>query len=338
MNYASEIVNWYHENKRDLPFRHTSDPYHIWVSEIMLQQTTVTAVIPYYNRFINRFPTIDTLAKAPLEEVYKYWEGLGYYRRAKHLHESAQLIMDQYQGCFPDTYADLKRLKGIGDYTASAIMSICYHESYPAVDGNLLRVTSRIHGLYDNIAETKTKKTISMLAKQAMSDVDPSAFNQGMMDFAHAICQPSHPRCDLCFLTDICQAYQRQETTVLPVNIKAIKKEDLLYTTGIITYQDQIMMMKNPPGLLENMYGLIQYECEGPISFIEAFHQEFGLDLTVKAYLKEFKHVFTHRTWHMHVYHFMLSAQHPLLYEREALKKLPIPTAHKKILTYFESL
>ena len=192
MSIQEELINWYQENKRVLPFRDIDDPYKIWVSEIMLQQTTVTAVIPYYNRFIERFPDVKTLSDASIEEVYKYWEGLGYYRRALHLHKSAQMIGDQ----FPKDYEDILALVGVGPYTASAIMSFAYHAPYIAVDGNALRVISRLYGIEDNIALNKTVKKITEIGNKLVIGYDSAMINQGIMDFANAICLPVHPHCE----------------------------------------------------------------------------------------------------------------------------------------------
>ena len=167
-----QLIQWYQQNKRDFPWRKDQNPYHIWISEIMLQQTTTETVIPYYERFLENFPTIEALASASLEEVYKMWEGLGYYRRAKHLHESAQIIVEKYQGKFPYEYNDILSLKGIGEYTAGAISSIAYGKQVPAVDGNVLRIISRYYLLKENIAETKVQKINGVEKPKLEIDVD----------------------------------------------------------------------------------------------------------------------------------------------------------------------
>ena len=159
-NIQNNLITWYNKNHRHFPWRETANPYYIWISEIMLQQTTTEAVIPYYTRFIETFDTIDKLARASLEDVYKLWEGLGYYRRAKHIHETAQFICENFDGQFPTTYKDILNLKGIGPYTAGAICSIAYGMSTPAIDGNVLRIISRLYALKDNIALAKTQKKI----------------------------------------------------------------------------------------------------------------------------------------------------------------------------------
>ena len=332
MSIQEELINWYEANKRDLPFRDIKDPYKIWVSEIMLQQTTVTAVIPYYNRFIERFPDIKTLASASIEEVYKYWEGLGYYRRALHLHKSAQMMQDK----FPREYEDILALIGVGPYTASAIMSFAYHQSYIAVDGNALRVISRLYAIEENIALNKTVKKITEIGNKLVIGYDSAKINQGIMDFANAICLPVHPQCDVCPMQCYCKAYSTNKQEVLPINIKKVNKKSISYITGIVVYDDEVMLIKNKNGLLENMYLLPQYEVESPYSFIEAFKEEYDIELEVLSHLKDFKHVFTHRTWYMHVYIFKAYQPSIDFYTKNKQEELTIPTAHKKILKYYQ--
>lgn len=331
-NMQNNLIQWYNQNHRHFPWRETEDPYHIWISEIMLQQTTTEAVIPYYQHFLKKFPSITNLANASLEEVYKMWEGLGYYRRAKHIHETAKMIVEKYQGQFPQTHQDILSLKGIGPYTAGAICSIAYHLPTPAIDGNVLRIMSRQYLLKDNIAETKTQKKISEIVSELLVGYDASAFNQGLMDLGATICRPLQPKCNQCPIIETCQAYQHNQQKVLPVNIKNIKHKELHYITGIITYQDQILLVQNPPGLLENLYGFIQYECESPYSFQEAFESQYQFPLSIVSYIQDIKHVFTHRIWHMHVYHFVLDKPIQELYTLDEIHNLPVSTAHLKVL------
>lgn len=331
-----ELIEWYIQNHRDFPWRKTTDPYHIWISEIMLQQTTTEAVIPYYERFFKRFPTILDLASAPLEDVYKMWEGLGYYRRAKHIHETAQVIVDQYHGQFPQDYHDILSLKGIGQYTAGAISSIAFHQERAAVDGNVLRIIARLFALKENIALTKTQKKITTLVEELIKGYDASSFNQGLMDLGATICRPVSPRCSLCPIQEDCQSYHSKQQNVLPINIKNIKHKDLHYITGIITYDDQYLLIKNPAGLLENLYGCVQYEVESPYSFIKQFKEEFRHDLTVISHVQDIKHVFTHRTWYMHVYHFILDNPMDNLYKKDEIDKLALSTAHLKVFKSFQ--
>lgn len=327
-----KLIEWYKKNHREFPWRKDQDPYHIWISEIMLQQTTTEAVIPYFNRFIETFPNIESLAKASLEDVYKLWEGLGYYRRAKHLHESAQMILKEYNGHFPIEYEDILSLKGVGEYTAGAISSIAYGKCVPAVDGNVLRIISRLYLLEENIALNKTQKKIYDIVEKLIKDKDASSFNRGLMDLGATICRPMHPRCMVCPIQQYCKACKEKQQEVLPINIKKIKHQDMNYITGIVTYKDKFLLIKNSSGLLENLYGFIQYDLESPYSFLERFQEEYHKNIHINCYIKDIKHIFTHRTWYMHIYHFELNEEMDNLYSLEQLQNLPISTAHSKVL------
>lgn len=327
-----ELIAWYKQHHRVFPWRQDSNPYHIWISEIMLQQTTTEAVIPYYQRFLETFPDIISLAQASLEEVYKLWEGLGYYRRAKYLHETANIIVEEYDGRFPTEYEDILSLKGIGEYTAGAISSIAYGNPTPAVDGNVLRIMSRVYLLKENIASGKTQKQIYEIVKELLVGKDASSFNQGLMDLGAMICRPRHPRCQQCPLRLDCQACQQHQQEVLPVNIKKIRHQEQSYITAVITYQDRFLLLKNKEGLLENLYGCVQYELESPYSFVEQFQRDFHADLKICSFIKDIKHVFTHRTWFMHVYHFELLKEMDNMYTLDQIKELPLSTAHMKVL------
>lgn len=335
-NIQNNLITWYNKNHRHFPWRETKNPYYIWISEIMLQQTTTEAVTPYYTRFIETFDTIDKLAKASLEDVYKLWEGLGYYRRAKHIHETAQFICENFHGQFPTTYKDILNLKGIGPYTAGAICSIAYGMSTPAIDGNVLRIISRLYALKDNIALAKTQKKIAQIVSELLIGYDASAFNQGLMDLGATICRPLNPQCQNCPIVSFCKAKEIGQQKVLPISIKNIKHKELNYITGIITYQDQYLMIQNPAGLLENLYGFIQYELESPYRFMEEFEKQYHLPLSLVSYHGQVKHVFTHRTWHMHIYHFSISHLCNMkLYHLEDISLLPVSTAHLKVLKHY---
>lgn len=331
----NELVKWYEENKRDFPWRKDNDPYHIWISEIMLQQTTTEAVIPYYNRFIETYKNISELSKASLDDVYKLWEGLGYYRRAKHILETAKIIDEKYNGIFPDNYDDILSLKGIGEYTAGAISSISFSNPIPAVDGNVLRIISRYEMIKDNIALPTTQKTIYKKVLKYLDNINPSSFNQGLMDLGATICRPKNPKCEICPIRKNCKAYKQSLQKALPVNIKKIKHEHISYITGIITYEDKILILKNKKGLLENLYGFVQYDDESPFSFIEKFENEFKESLQIVSYIDSIKHVFTHKTWYMNIYHFEASRLLDNMYTVEELENMAISTAHKKVLTKY---
>lgn len=327
------LVSWYQIHKRDLPWRKTKDPYAIWISEIMLQQTQVQTVIPYYQNFLAHFPNVSALATADLEQVYKCWEGLGYYSRARNLQTAAKQIMTDFHGIFPSTYEDLIKLKGIGPYTAAAIASIAFSRPKGAVDGNVLRIISRIYQSEQNIALPKTKQSIQDICDKLILAVDPSSFNQGLMDLGATICKPHQPLCDKCPLKDYCLSYKNQKQELLPINIKKVNHQTINYMTCLISYDDKYFLFKPTDGLLANLYALPQYEVESPKSFETAFYQDYQEEIEVYAYLKDIKHVFTHRTWKMHVYLARFLKKPKLsLYSLEELSALPISTAHQKVI------
>lgn len=326
------LIQWYKVNKRDFPWRQRADAYGIWISEIMLQQTTTSAVIPYYNRFMERFPTISDLASADINEVYKLWEGLGYYRRAKHIYESAIFIHQHYNDLFPDNYKDIIELKGIGHYTAGAICSIAYHLPYAAIDGNVLRIMSRQLNFKKNIALASTQKEMKVYIEELLKDCDPSDFNQALMDLGAGICRVKNPKCELCPISNTCLSYKNNEQRVLPINIKKVNHQYVQYITGIIKYKDKYMLIKNKEGLLENLYGFIQYDVESPYSFIEQFELKYHIPIEVSAYIDTIKHVFTHKTWSMCLYEFHISDKTDNLYSLDEISNLAIPTAHLKVL------
>ncbi len=338
-DFVQAIIRWYRVQGRDLPWRRTNDPYAIWISEIMLQQTQVDTVIPYYYRFMEAFPNVYSLAHAPMDEIYKLWEGLGYYRRASHLKEAAAAIVNDFDGEFPHTYKDILSLKGVGPYTASAISSIAFKLPKGVIDGNTLRILSRILNCQENIAKDSTKKLYQEIMDQLIALGDPSDFNQGMMDLGAMICTPKNPACQNCPVRDFCQASQSQTQKLLPVNIKNKNKEDIYFITAILRYKDKYFLIKNKDGLLSGLYGLVQYETESPRGFEDAFYDAYHTSVRLLEYEKEFRHVFSHRVWHMSVYYGEIEgpqnqelADH--LYTYEELQKLPIPTAHKKILDF----
>lgn len=336
--FQKKLIKWYETNGRDLPWRHTRDPYAIWVSEIMLQQTQVDTVKPYYIRFLETLPDIASLASADEDTAFKLWEGLGYYRRVRHMQEAAKQIVNNYNGIFPDNYDDILKLKGIGNYTASAISSIAFGQEKGVIDGNTLRILSRIYNRQDNIALEKTKKAYQMLIDQLIKGSNPSMFNQAMMDLGATICIPRKPDCTHCPVETLCEAHRSGTAALLPVNIKNTSKTDVYYITAVLKLKDKFFLIKNEEGLLQNLYGFVQYEVESPLSFEEAFYDQYGLSVRLYEYCKEIKHVFSHRIWHMNVYTGEIidcggkaNEWTHNLYSEDEVKTLPISTAHRKV-------
>lgn len=333
MSIAQDLLTWYHQNKRLLPWRETKNPYYILISEIMLQQTQVDTVIPYYLRFIDRFKTIEDLANASLEEVYKYWQGLGYYSRARNLQTTAQIVIERFDGQMPSQIEDLRTLKGVGPYTANAVGSIAFNQNVFALDGNGLRIVSRLFLIQDNIALPSTAKKIQTLGDELVKEINAGDFNQAIMDLGATICKPKKPLCDTCPIQHHCKAYHHHQQDVLPINIKKKTNKEIHYITGMIRYQNQWMLIKNKEsGLLANLYGCIQYEVESPYAFIDAFYEDYHQPLDVIDYIKDIKHVFSHRTWKMHIYLFELHEPNDFLYTKQDIELLPISTAHIKVL------
>ena len=216
---------------------------------------------------------------------------------------------------------------------AGAISSIAYGKPVPAVDGNVLRIMSRYYLIKENIVELKIQKQIFKIVQELIQGHDASAFNQGLMDLGATICRPVHPQCSICPIQKKCQAYRYNQQEVLPISIKKIKKQEIGFITGIITYQNKFLLIQNPPGgLLENLYGFIQYDVESPYSFITSFQENYQQELKIHSYIKDIKHVFTHRTWFMHVYHFTLNHEIKGMYTLEEIQSLPLSTAHLKVL------
>src|SRR6056297_188420 len=229
MVFSDKILGWYQKNKRDLPWRGSTDPYKIWLSEIILQQTRVAQGTPYYLRFIETFPKVTDLAKAKEETVLKLWQGLGYYSRARNLHTAAKMVVDDYDGRFPDTYRELLKLKGVGDYTASAISSICFNERQAVVDGNVYRVLARYFGVATPINSTAGIKYFKELAQEVLHERNVSDYNQGIMEFGALQCIPKNPVCSECPLKESCIALKEKKTDFLPVKLQKTKVKNRFF-------------------------------------------------------------------------------------------------------------
>lgn len=226
MFFTENILHWYHHNKRALPWRETSDPYKIWISEVILQQTRVEQGLPYYYNFLEQFPDVNSLAEASEQQVLNVWKGLGYYSRARNLHETARQVKELYGNVFPSDYDTLIKLKGIGSYTAAAISSICSGELKAAIDGNVTRVIARYFGISDIIGSSSLIKKIRWISNQLISHDNPGDYNQAMMEYGAKVCIPVSPRCEICTVKNTCYAFENKMTTILPVKRKPIKKKN----------------------------------------------------------------------------------------------------------------
>lgn len=304
--FVNDLLSWYRENKRDLPWRKTDDPYRIWVSEIMLQQTQVATVIPYYEQFLQKFPTVFDLAEADEQIVLKQWEGLGYYSRARYLHEAAKEVVNKHAGIIPNDKKEISKLKGIGPYTCGAIMSIAFNKPEPAVDGNVMRVLSRILLIDDNIAEAKTRKKFEKIVDKLISKDDPSSFNQGLMELGALICTPKSPLCLHCPVRDHCQAFQANVQTELPVKTRAKRPRIEPYIVVIIKNEDNSLLIEQRPneGLLANMWQFPMVKVsEIGINEIERWvNDTYNISTRLGKCLGDVKHIFSHKVWELTIY------------------------------------
>ena len=264
MDFTNSLTQWYLQNKRDLPWRKTVNPYKIWLSEIMLQQTRVAQGTPYFLSFITTFPTVFDLAAANEEQVLKLWQGLGYYSRARNLHKTAQYVANELSGIFPDNYNDLLKLKGVGEYTAAAIASFSYNEAVPVVDGNVFRVLSRYFDVETDIASAYAKKEFAALAFELMPKGNPAIFNQAIMDFGALQCVPKSPNCGICIFNTSCAALQKKKVDQLPVKSKKLKVRNRFFNYLVVSDDNEntIIQKRIAKGIWHNLYEFPLIETE----------------------------------------------------------------------------
>jgi len=297
--FSEKVVKWYEHNKRDLPWRESSDPYKIWLSEIILQQTRVIQGLPYYLRFIERFPSVTALAQASEQEVLRLWQGLGYYTRARNLHKCAKKIVSDHKGVFPGSFAELKKLPGIGDYTAAAIASIAHQEPVAVVDGNVFRVLSRIFGIETEINSPKGKKIFTDLANKLISQKHPEKHNQAVMEFGALHCTPKNPSCNMCVFSVNCIAFKNNLQDTLPVKTKAkpVRKRYFYY---FIFKKGKSLLMKQRQqkdiwfGLYD--FFLIEKKKASKIDLLLQEQKSFaGLNVNTLEISAVYKHVLSHQ-------------------------------------------
>lgn len=276
MNFSKILINWYLSNKRELPWRKTREPYNIWLSEIMLQQTRIEQGLPYYERFTEAFPSVFDLAAASQDKVLKLWQGLGYYSRARNLHETAKFVAKELDGKFPGNYKELKKLKGVGDYTASAIASICFAEPVAVVDGNVYRVLARYFDIDTPINSTAGIKEFKMLASELLNPEQPSEFNQAIMEFGALQCKPQNPLCDTCPLNESCLALKKNKIGELPVKLKKgkIKKRYFNYLVFQNNENDTLLRQRKGKGIWHELYEFPLVETGAPVTVDVLTRQE----------------------------------------------------------------
>jgi A/G-specific adenine glycosylase len=296
-NFSEKIISWYSENKRSLPWRNTKDPYKIWLSEIILQQTRVAQGLPYYAKFIDQFPTVHSLAKAKEQEVLRLWQGLGYYTRARNLHLCAKEVVEKFQGNFPDNYDDLQKLRGIGSYTAAAIASISFGEPVAVVDGNVFRVLSRVFGIDRDISQPRTKDFFFGLANKLISKDQPDEFNQAIMEFGATHCLPKNPLCEACIFKKKCIAYQRDMQTELPVKSKKQKIRKRYFYYFVFQNGKKIAMRKRvAKDIWRGLFDFYLKETSKPKRIDKLLAENISLKkLDIEKVSKLYKHVLSHQ-------------------------------------------
>ena len=313
MNFSQEIINWYDLNKRDLPWRKTKDPYKIWLSEIILQQTKVAQGLPYYHKFCQTFPDVQKLANAKEEEVLKLWQGLGYYSRARNLHFASKQIINSFEGKFPENYKDIISLKGVGEYTAAAIASFAYKLPHAVLDGNVFRLLSRFYGIDTAINSSSGKKIFSELAQTVLDKTKADTNNQAIMEFGALMCKPKDPDCNDCPLKEGCKAFQNNEIDKLPVKIKKGKQKKLYFEYLFITNKENTYINKRvEKGIWQNLYEFpfIEFnESRSEEEVIKSIQNQEFLKQAKFEFLKTseiHKHILSHRiingrVWHIEI-------------------------------------
>ncbi|HVA99576.1 MAG TPA: A/G-specific adenine glycosylase [Bacteroidia bacterium] len=283
--FSEKIIFWYNQNKRDLPWRNTQNPYLIWLSEIILQQTRVEQGREYYNRFAKEFPTVKKLAGASEDKVLKLWQGLGYYSRARNLHASAKIIAEKYNGKFPETYQEILQLKGVGDYTASAISSFAFGEAQPVLDGNVFRVLARVFGIDKAIDSTIGKKYFRETAFLLLDKKNAGKYNQAIMEFGALQCKPQNPDCKNCVLNSMCFAYENKAQQQFPVKEKNTKQRNRYFNYFVFKYKDSIVLRKRSgKDIWKNLYDFPLLESDSEIS-----EKLFFENPSLKNYFSELK-------------------------------------------------
>ncbi|WP_153733543.1 A/G-specific adenine glycosylase [Sporosarcina obsidiansis] len=316
--FQQALLSWYEAEKRDLPWRRTDNPYYIWISEVMLQQTRVETVIPYYERFIEKFPTMQDLSDADEEELLKMWEGLGYYSRVRNLQAGVREVVETYGGSVPNNRKDISALKGVGPYTAGAILSIAYGIPEHAVDGNVMRVLSRVLLIEEDIALPRNRKIFEQAVMELIAEEDASSFNQALMELGATICTPN-PRCLLCPVRDFCIAFEEGKQQQLPIKVKKQKMKHIALASFSIQNEagDWLLQKRPSTGLLAGLWEFPMVELQ-ELPAVEAFEKDSGLKLKNVMELTKFSHVFSHITWEIHAYRAQLD-----------------PTTNNEQLTFF---
>lgn len=330
-SFTGRIISWYVKNKRDLPWRETKDPYLIWLSEIILQQTRVSQGLPYYEKFVSKYPTVDDLAKTDISDVLRTWQGLGYYSRARNLHKCARIVLEEYGGTFPPGYNALLKLPGIGPYTAAAIASFAFGERVGVVDGNVFRVLARVFGMKDDISSGKGISSFRKTANLLAPETNISEYNQGIMEFGAMVCTPKSPKCSSCQFNQECIARKENNQSFYPVKLKKPKVQVVNFTYFVFLSNGRFWMKKREAGIWNSLFDfyLLEKEITDPETEIkEKIKGKFEI---VKS--SQIRHLLSHRTifadFHLVVLHdedsLNIDGSMGRFYDRNEIEALPKP-------------
>lgn len=335
LGFSENLIKWYQQNKRDLPWRNIHDPYKIWVSEIILQQTRVQQGLPYYERFISAFPTVSDLANAPIDDVLRLWQGLGYYSRARNMHHAAQYVTFDLKNNFPNSFEALLAMKGVGRYTAAAIASFAFGEKVPVVDGNVQRVLARVFGVSDDISSPKTQKIFEKIGLEHISDQDPGTFNQAIMEFGAQYCTPSKPDCDNCIFRTVCFAHKNGLASSLPVKLKKTKVRNRFFNYIVLKSGNDLAMRKRKEKDIWNgLFEFLLIESDAEINESELLED---LANNHSIHQKPFKssetylHILSHQRLHAKFYIFEVENRQEIerlglvFYKKQESEKLAKP-------------
>jgi A/G-specific adenine glycosylase len=348
--FQKDLIEWFTREQRDLPWRKDQDPYKVWVSEIMLQQTRVDTVIPYFEHFMDRFPTLESLADSDEEEVLKAWEGLGYYSRVRNLHAAVKEVKEKYGGRVPDSREQISQLKGVGPYTTGAILSIAFGKPEPAVDGNVMRVLSRILTIWEDIAKAKTRKLFEETVRVIISRENPSFFNQGLMELGALICTPTSPSCLLCPVQEHCRAFQEGVQHELPVKTKKNSQKTVWLAAAVLRNDDnKILIHKRPEtGLLANLWEFPNVETYPDVGtqkeqLQEFLKKEYGVSVELGHHFMTIEHVFSHLTWNITAFEGSFKGEmkgkpRAKLVTIEELEQYAFPVPYQKIFNEYNKL
>ena len=330
---AALLLDWYDAHARRLPWRGIHDPYRTWVSETMLQQTRVETVLAYYERFLQRFPTVEALAAAPEDDVLKLWEGLGYYRRARNLHRGAQQVVEEFGGGMPSAVEQLRKIHGVGEYTAGAIASIAFDQPVPAVDGNVIRVVSRFRGIRENVGVPSVRRRLTAEAAAMVPEERPGDFNQALMDLGSAVCVPGTPFCERCPLQGLCDACREGDAEDLPLLPRKNPPRVIDYDLCLVFSGNRVLMRQRTETMLQGLWVFPMIEEHHDAAQVPGLvRRSLGLTTGPAEAAGEARHIFTHQVWQMKLYvlHTPENAAAPAGWRwitRQDMDALTIPTA-----------